>query len=321
KITGQLMSDPNVLAAFGRKLDSMAGQRSGYIETLPKSMKRRLRALKKLQLEVFNVEAKFYEEVHLLEHKYADLYKPLLQKRRDIISAVKEPTDSDCDYQSDNDEEEEDEACKDGEGDKQQSKDYENTKGIPEFWLTIFKNVEILSNLVQEQDEEPLKKLQDIRVIFSDQVEEMYFELHFDFDENDYFEDKTLVKRYYTRSSPDPSAPMTYDGPEIVKCTGCKINWKKDKNLTEKSIKQKVKGKGGAKKVVNKTVKQKSFFNFFSPPDPPGLSTHVNDEKEAILLADFEVGQLLQSSLVPKAVLYFTGEALDDDIYDEDEDG
>ena len=48
--------------------------------SLPKAVKRRLKALKKLQLDIFNIEAKFYEEVHSLECKYTSQYKPLFDK-------------------------------------------------------------------------------------------------------------------------------------------------------------------------------------------------------------------------------------------------
>lgn len=44
----------------------------------------------------------------------------------------------------------------------------EDIKGIPDFWLTIFKNVETLADMVQEHDEAILKHLYDIRVIFLD---------------------------------------------------------------------------------------------------------------------------------------------------------
>lgn len=37
-----------------------------------------------------------------------------------------------------------------------------------------------------------------------------------------------------------------------------------------------------------------------------------DDEKREALMADFEVGQLLQDRIVPRAVLYFTGDAIDD---------
>lgn len=38
-----------------------------------------------------------------------------------------------------------------------------NVKGIPNFWLTIFKNVSKLSEMVQDHDEPILKSLQDIK--------------------------------------------------------------------------------------------------------------------------------------------------------------
>lgn len=47
---------------------------------LPKVVKRRVHALKRLQVQCFNLEAKFYEEVHDLERKYAALYQPLFDK-------------------------------------------------------------------------------------------------------------------------------------------------------------------------------------------------------------------------------------------------
>lgn len=49
-------------------------------QNLPASVKRRIKALKKVQLETTMLEAKFYEEVHLLECKYHKLYTPLYEK-------------------------------------------------------------------------------------------------------------------------------------------------------------------------------------------------------------------------------------------------
>lgn len=39
-------------------------------------------------------------------------------------------------------------------------------KGIPDFWLTIFKNVGTLADMMQEHDEPILKHLTDIKVNF-----------------------------------------------------------------------------------------------------------------------------------------------------------
>ena len=46
----------------------------------------------------------------------------------------------------------------------------------------------------------------------------------------------------------------------------------------------------------------------------------MDDETQALLSADFEIGEVMRQRLVQRAVLFFTGEALDDDDYDDEED-
>lgn len=56
-----------------------------HVETmasLPPNVRRRIRALRTLQKEFVDIEAKFYSEVHALECKYEKLYKPLFEKVR-----------------------------------------------------------------------------------------------------------------------------------------------------------------------------------------------------------------------------------------------
>ena len=50
------------------------------IYSLPKSVKRRIKALKKLQFDSSKIEGDFYKEVHELECKYAAKYTPLFEK-------------------------------------------------------------------------------------------------------------------------------------------------------------------------------------------------------------------------------------------------
>ena len=52
--------------------------------SLPKVVKRRIKALKRLQAEANRVESRFYEEVHALECAYAAKYEPFLQKVRTL---------------------------------------------------------------------------------------------------------------------------------------------------------------------------------------------------------------------------------------------
>jgi len=45
-----------------------------------------------------------------------------------------------------------------------------DVKGIPDFWLTIFKNTDMLSEMVQDHDEPVLKKLKDIQIKYDEDV-------------------------------------------------------------------------------------------------------------------------------------------------------
>lgn len=44
-----------------------------------------------------------------------------------------------------------------------------------------------------------------------------------------------------------------------------------------------------------------------------GLSYLQDEDSEAVLAADFEIGHFIRERIVPRAVLYFTGEAIEDD--------
>uniref|UniRef100_A0A8B9PC12 Nucleosome assembly protein 1 like 1 n=1 Tax=Apteryx owenii TaxID=8824 RepID=A0A8B9PC12_APTOW len=295
QLTVQMMQNPQILAALQERLDGLVGTSTGYIESLPKVVKRRVNALKNLQVQCAQIEAKFYEEVHELERKYAALYQPLFDKEEMKEKAKLE--------------------------EEKKDEEKEDPKGIPEFWLTVFKNVDLLSDMVQEHDEPILKHLKDIKVKFSEVGQPMSFTLEFHFEPNDYFTNEVLTKTYRMRSEPDDSDPFSFDGPEIMGCTGCQIDWKKGKNVTLKTIKKKQKHKGrGTVRTVTKTVSNDSFFNFFSPPEVPE-SGDLDDDAEAILAADFEIGHFLRERIVPRSVLYFTGEAIEDDDDDYDEEG
>lgn len=323
----QVLQNPKVLAALQDRLDSLVGQRSGYIDLLPAAVKRRIKALKNYQVKQVQLEAKFYEEVHQLECKYAKLYEECYEKRKNVVTGEVEPTDSDCEWESSEDEDDEEEAGGDGKEVKalaQEVKnkvtlvDNENTKGIPEFWLTIFKNVDILAAMIQDHDEPILKHLEDIRVIFHEGAE-MGFTLEFHFTPNEFFNNRVLTKKYEMKSEPDEADPFSFEGPEIVGAKGCKIDWKKGKDVTVKIIKKKQKHKGrGTTRQVTKTITNDSFFNFFKPPEVPEDEAEMDEETELLLSSDFEIGHMIRERIVPRAVLYFTGEAIEDDEYEEE---
>ncbi|XP_078539043.1 nucleosome assembly protein 1-like 4 isoform X13 [Lissotriton helveticus] len=314
----------NVLQNSQVRLELVSQTPSSYIETLPKAVKRRINALKQLQVKCAHIEAKFYEEVHELEIKYAALYQPLLEKRREVVNGEVEPTEEECEWLSETEEEEKlAESLKTQASIIEETKDEAHHKGVPDFWLTIFRNVDLLSALVQEYDEPILKHLQDIKVKFSDPGQPMSFSLEFHFESNEYFTNPILTKTYKMKSAPDALDPFSFEGPEIIDCEGCTIDWKKGKNVTVKTIKKKQKHKGrGTVRTITKQVLNDSFFNFFSPIKASQEGEALDEDLEFTLATDFEIGHFFRERIVPRAVLYFTGEAIeDDDSFEELEEG
>lgn len=170
-----ILNSPEAMAMMQNKLSGMIGLSSGYYESLPSVVKRRVKALKNIQVESLKIEADLSKEIHELECKYASMMDPLNKKRCDIVNGVVEPTDEECNFPSDEEEEEdEEEEGKEANGEvkkekkekvkEEESEEDKNIKGIPEFWLTILKNVELIAENIQEHDEPILEHLTDINV-------------------------------------------------------------------------------------------------------------------------------------------------------------
>lgn len=296
-----VIQDPNTLAALQEKIGQMTIKKMEQDELdLPPEVRRRVNAIKNIQLETTKIEADFFKEVHKLEIEYAKKYDPLYKWRAQIVSGEVEPSASECKLIGEENERTDNEI---------QENDNESAKGIPGFWVTIFKNTEILAEMTQPHDEPILESLLDIRVSFP---ETMGFVLEFVFAENEFFEERILTKTYHMKSEPDVTDPVAFDGPEIIGSNGCTINWKKGKNVTQKIVKKKQRMRGkGQTRVIQKTIKEDSFFNFFSPPAMPEDEESVDEELEALLTTDFEIGQYIRERIIPKAIWYYTNEVTD----------
>jgi nucleosome assembly protein 1-like 1 len=321
-----LLSDP-------LKLADAQFDRQGIVDTLsslPSSVRRRVKALRKLQLTATNLEADFYQKVHELECLFAKKFQPLMEKRAGIVGGSYEPTDEECDYPLVEDELAQELEQKvnlnDASGDnKPNDGDKEGegkVTGVPQFWSTVWRNMDLLADMVQEHDEPIMHHLKDVQVKMSETP--MAFTLVFTWSPNEWFSNAQLTKEYHLKCEPDKTNPFEFDGPEIVSCKGSTIDWKPGKNVTVKLLKKKQKHKSrGATRYVTKQVKADSFFNFFDPPAvpvTPEAEADMDDESRDALNADFEIGQVLRDRVIPRAVLYYTGEAHDDDDYDDDED-
>jgi nucleosome assembly protein 1-like 1 len=178
---------------------------------------------------------------------------------------------------------------------------------IPKFWVVAMTNCEVVNEAVQDKDREVLGYLDDVECVLMDDA--MSFKLVFHFSENSFFTNKQLVKTYNL---------IDDDEPILERATGTEISWKSGKNLTVKTMKKKVPNKKGGKPIT-KTKQQPcdSFFNFFSPPDLDELEQMDEEQEETmhdLIQADFEIGAAFRERMVPHAVLWFTGEAADDDL-------
>ncbi|KAK4241244.1 nucleosome assembly protein 1 [Achaetomium macrosporum] len=311
--------DPRLVSLIQGKLGSLVGRSSGYIESLPAEVKRRVAGLKGIQKEHSKLEAEFQEEVLQLEKKYFAKFTPLYEQRSAIVNGKAEPTD---DQVKAGEEDEEDAEGAEGAETKEEKPAEGATKvsGIPEFWLSAMKNQVSLAEMITDRDEGALKSLVDIRMEYLDKPG---FRLIFEFAENEYFTNKTITKTYYYQNESGYGGDFIYDHAE-----GDKIDWKPGKDLTVRIEQKKQRNKTTKQtRIVKKTVPTESFFNFFSPPKAPSDDDDdaASDIEERLEL-DYQLGEDIKEKLIPRAIDWFTGEALafeeidEDDLADFDED-
>ena len=169
--------------------------------------------------------------------------------------------------------------------------------------------------MVAEKDQDILKHLNDVRVKMNPDDSEMGFTISFYFSENEYFTDNVLTKQYYYDNKPPAENPLLYDGPQIVRTSGMPIAWKPGKNVTIKIMKKVKKHKNRKEtRTITKTVKQDSFFNFFDPPHECITDEDIDDFTAELLQEDFRIASFMREIMIPQAVLFFTGEAVESDV-------
>lgn len=217
---GLFAANPALVSMMQAKLSTLVGRSSGYIESLPVSVRRRVAGLKGIQKEHSKLEAEFQEEVLQLEKKYFAKFTPLYQSRAQIVNGATEPTDAQVEVGEKKDEEDE-EPTPEEEVNKDEGKD---VKGIPEFWLSAMKNQISLAEMITDRDEAALKHLTDIRMEYLDRPG---FRLIFEFEENEFFTNKTITKTYFYQEENGYGGDFIYDHAE-----GDKIDWKSGKDLT-----------------------------------------------------------------------------------------
>jgi nucleosome assembly protein 1-like 1 len=203
------------------KLGTLIGKSSGYIESLPPVVRKRVSGLKGIQKEHAKLETQFQEEVLELEKKYFKKFTPLYEQRAKIINGKAEPTEEEI-KAGEAEEDEDPEAS--AEPPVEPTDADENVNGIPEFWLSAMKNQISLAELITDRDEEALKHLTDIRLEYLDRPG---FRLIFEFVENDFFTNKSITKTYFYQEDTGYGGDYIYDHAE-----GDKIDWKPGQDLT-----------------------------------------------------------------------------------------
>ncbi|KAF4320894.1 hypothetical protein BBO99_00003700 [Phytophthora kernoviae] len=295
-----------------REANANADEEEDDLANLPKNVLLRLDALRKLQEAQAEVEEEFEKERKALELKYEKLYQPFYKQRAEIVSGTKEVEA----VTSAASEPQEADAAETG----------EDVKGVPGFWLRAFMNHSVLADLIQERDLPAFEFLTDVHSVSHE--EDNGFKLTFEFYENPFFSNKTLTKEYDIGDASEMGEAV------LRNVTGTVIEWKEGKNLCEvtKKVKQRAKGGKGDTRVVSRTEPCESFFQFFTPVEMPSeeddedvsrceLFKRADEMIMRQLSGDFEIGFTIHETIIPQALLWFTGEAIEDDSdYDPEDD-
>jgi len=308
-----------------------------YFKSIPLERRRRVYALKAMLAEGKKFERQMRDRLAALMVQTEAKLKPLLEARAKIVAGEVEPTNDEVargeataaakatsdaaagkveEIPSSDDEKGREKkgvkvvAPKDADDeDVLKAAGADPKGGIPNFWLTAMRNNEVLDVCVMGRDEAALKFLKDIRCESIDGNPQKGFKLTFAFAENPYFTDKELVKCYHMDQEDED------DDDVLDHATGCSINWKSAENkLTCVLKKRKQRKKGSAEvRIVTKEEKCPSFFHFFEPPQPPKDDEEDEDDEDmGDIENDYEQGLAFKNALVPRAVYYYTGQAIAD---------
>ncbi|KAJ2450318.1 histone chaperone [Coemansia sp. RSA 2336] len=317
--------NPALLGLLQGRLSSLIGASSGYIESLPKAVRERVDVLRYLQQQHTEIDKKLHLEIFELEKKYSKLYAPLYERRTAIVQGTAEPTEKELAEGAKIAAEEQQEES----GIKEQEEDKEKQKGIPDFWLTTLNSHPQLAELITERDEEAIKYLRDIRLEYLN--DKPGFKLEFEFAENPFFTNTVLSKTYVYEQS-DVAGDL-----EFGSATGTEIDWKPDHDLSVKVETKKQRHKTTNRtRVVKRTVPAETFFSFFATIKEPDMNddSEVADETRDRIELDYELAEEFKEKIIPCAIDWFTGKALEyegldeeeyedefmDDYYDEDDD-
>ncbi|KAA6380793.1 MAG: putative nucleosome assembly protein [Streblomastix strix] len=293
----------NLASLLEQKLKNLLNKPSGLLDCYSAPVKRRIRAVKKIQDEHDALQEAMEAELRALEKKYDEIYHPLFESRQKLILGELEPDDSDLVPLDD-----------DSEKNPQDYDKVEQTlrpdgtdRGIPRYWSDALSNHKFIEMFITEDDLDALNYLDDIEIKRSDigdiekKVEDNEEKkqdesetkkngevkaLILHFGENPYFTNRVLTK---------VMTVVKVGVAESVQSQGVKINWKEGKNLGEinlvevqvrkekKKTKKSKKVKQDPKEVhIPHTFTKRTFFDLLISDEELG-SRHkrmISEEKE-----------------------------------------
>lgn len=257
---------------------------------LPPYVIARVDKLQELQSSHELIQEQYLRDRTALEKKYEGLAQPLYRNRTEIVRG-----DHDRAIAA---------AASVGNMNVDDESNANVVQGIPQFWVASMMHMDVISELVSEDDVDCLEHLMDVSCNLASNGQG--FTLSFQFAPNEYFSNSVLTKAYEVPNL------LTSDEPLLKNVTGTVIDWKAGKSLTHRHVTKKQRRKGtGQVRTVTKEEAKESFFNWFTPPTITDMEMMDEDEAERLeelFENDFEVAQAFRSDIIPKAVLWFTGQ-------------
>ncbi|EPY36480.1 nucleosome assembly protein 1-like 1 [Strigomonas culicis] len=278
-----------------------------FMEKLPGKIRERTDVLLADDKKISDLQKEHKAEVHRLHKEYMAAFRPIFQRRAEIVSGKGAAIT--------------DEEVKKGMPAEHHDvveitakpEDAANVKGVPGFWLKAFQHHVILDSMIKEYDEVILNHLIDVARTYEDTSDA--YTLTFTFAPNEHFEDEKLTIKVTDDGKVERTAPK----------------WKPGKNVTVKTITKKQRAKRtGAVRTINQEVPCESFFAIFQESakkedkdqDDEDEEGEEDDEEQLLPLLF-----IIRNSIIPMAVEYYTGEAPDgtsdvedDEEYEEEED-
>ncbi|KAF2366751.1 Nucleosome assembly protein (NAP) [Trinorchestia longiramus] len=170
-------------------------------------------------------------------------------------------------------------------------------KKIPNFWVTSFVNHPLISNILEEEEEECLHHLTKLDVEEFDDIKSGY-RINFYFDSNPYFSNNVLTKEFHLGSSGDPTSQST------------NIKWKEGHNLLRKFEEQQQKNGGSSassSRGKKRPLETRSFFRWFTDHSDPSSD---------------DIAEVIKDDIWPNPLHYFLVPDIEvENGDDEDDDG